>query len=236
LAVPNWFKRAVRAVLALTPYQIVRGATNRFDAIEHSQVMLARFGYAPRVIIDAGAHVGLFAEMASRTFPGAVVHMIEPQPACHRFLKALPHVLHPVALGASDGTVRMSIEGEATTGAHVWETGDVEVPMARLDSLFTLTPADRAFLKMDLQGYELEALKGAEASLASIEVILTEVNFFAQAFEPPIATLVSFLDERGFDLFDIASLGGRARDDRLKSGDFIFVRRGSPVSADTRWA
>ena len=41
-------------------------------------------------------------------------------------------------------------------------------------------------LKMDLQGWELEALKGAEKSLQFIEVILTEVSFFV--YGPRIET------------------------------------------------
>ena len=48
--------------------------------------------------------------------------------------------------------------------------------------------------------------------------------------------MVAFFDQSGFDLFDVAGLMGRRRDDRLRQGDFIFVRRGSALSADTGWA
>jgi hypothetical protein len=37
--------------------------------------------------------------------------------------------------------------------------------------------------------------------------------------------LVSYVRERGFELYDIASLSGRSRDYRLRVGDAVFVRR-----------
>jgi hypothetical protein len=45
-----------------------------------------------------------------------------------------------------------------------------------------------------------------------------------------------FLDAQGFSLHDVASLAGRARDNRLRQGDFLFVRRDSPLASDERWA
>ena len=91
-------------------------------------------------------------------------------------------------------------------------------------------------LKLDLQGYELEALAGGERTLAATDVVLTEVSFFAQAYEPPIARLVAFLAARQFELYDICALGGRRRDGRARQGDFVFARKGSALSADTRWS
>ena len=97
------------------------------------------------------------------------------------------------------------------------------------------SPGRNDLLKLDLQGYELHALRGGAAFLRSAEAILTEVSFFAQAYEPPIAELVSFLNDNGFQLYDVAALGGRPRDNRLKQGDLIFVRFGSQLLEDGRW-
>jgi hypothetical protein len=129
-----------------------------------------------------------------------------------------------------------------TTGAHIAlnATADstVSVEVSTLDRLFVskISSGDRTFLKLDLQGYELAALTGGEGVLNHIEVILTEVSFFAQAYEPSLAALIHFLDDKGFDLFDIAALSGRTRDNRLKQGDMIFVKRCSALLADTRWS
>jgi FkbM family methyltransferase len=237
-------KRLINALMALTPYRIVRDhGANRFYAIEPCLHMLKARGFAPRIVIDCGAHVGSFSLAARSIFPEAVFHLIEPQPACRSALQTLCNAMrgftfHDCALADAPGRVELTVAAEATTGAHVATAGEnaVSVPAQTLGSLFSfVTPNDRALLKLDLQGYELQALKGAMALLPSVEVILTEVSFYAQAYEPPIAALVAFLSEHGFALYDIASLGGRARDGRPRQGDFIFVHEESPLAADTRW-
>jgi FkbM family methyltransferase len=234
------FKSVLKAFVSLTPYRIVRRSQNRFDGMRYSLELLHKYGYRPRIIIDSGAHLGSFALMAAAIFSGSEVHMIEPQRACHAALGALvgPFHLHGVGLGSEADAVmglRLAAEDEPSSGAHISDQGE-KITVSTLDELFDLKPSDRTFLKMDLQGYELQALKGGKRALQNIEVILTEVSFFAQAYEPSAAELINYLDRSGFDLFDIAALSGRVRDDRLKQGDLIFVRRGSEISRDKSWA
>ena len=245
-------KSLIKALLAKTPYRILRDkGRNRFDAADTALKHLRDRGYRPKVVIDGGAHAGLYALMVREIYPEAAIHMIEAQPACLPNLEQVAATngfhLHPCAIGspedAASGFVTFAATDVASTGAHVaahGEVGDgtVQVPVRTLDTLLSgrLSADDRAFLKMDLQGYELAALKGATEILPLIEVIQTEVSFFAQAYEPSIVELMTFLDRAGFDLFDIAALSERTRDNRLRQGDFIFVRRGAPLSVDTSWA
>lgn len=233
----------VKRLMALTPYRVSRRRENRFDATHSCLLHLRELGYAPRLIIDGGAHLGSFAEAAHAAFPEAEIHLIEPQPACRAPLEALTRqrgwFLHPCALSDRTGTVRMACGASPSTGAYVTTSGEaaVDVPAATIDSLLgaRLAPAHHALLKLDLQGHELRALRGAEASLPKIDVALVEVSFF-QPGAPTIPEIVGFFDEKGFDLFDIVGLAGRTRDGRLRQGDFVFARRGSSLLADNSWA
>ncbi len=232
-----------KRLMALTPYRVSRRRENRFDATHSCLPHLRELGYTPRLIIDGGAHLGAFSEAAHVTFPEAEIHLIEPQPACRAPLEALARqrgwVFHPCALSDHTGTVRMACDVKPSTGAYVATTAEatVDVPAATIDSLLDarLTFEHHALLKLDLQGHELRALRGAAASLAKIDVALVEVSFFQQG-APTIPEIVGFFDEKGFDLFDIVGLAGRTRDGRLRQGDFVFVRRGSILAADTAWA
>jgi FkbM family methyltransferase len=245
-ALKSFTKRA----MAKTPYRLVRTPQNRFQAIEECLRHLKGLGYTPRIIVDGGAHLGDFSMLAHSIFPEAAIHMIEPQPACQAELTALAGnrgwQLHSVAL-VSDGEagkpVIMAAGSEPSTGAYIVPPADkvaanILVDTSTLDRLFgsTVNGSDRALLKLDLQGYELAALQGAAQMLGSVEVVLAEVSFFAQAYEPSIAELVMYLAENDFELYDIAALSARARDDRLKQGDLLFVKKGSSLSIDTSWS
>lgn len=244
-------KSLLKAALRRTPYRVIRARdTNRFEAIEETLTSLSRRRFAPRIVLDGGANVGDFARLARRVFgEGLEIHLFEPQPACQPLLEVLARqsgfILHAAAIGSvNDQVLELAIDPVAvTTGAHVAPVGSKEavtvpIPVLTLDRQFdkTLNVSDRTLLKLDLQGWELEALRGAVSILPRIEVVLIEVSFFAQAYEPSIAALVRFLGCAGFDLHDVASLSGRSRDNRARQADFVFVNRRSPLATDTAWA
>ena len=242
-------KDLLKHLLQKSPYRIIRArARNRFSAQQETLTLLARRGYRPRRIVDGGAHVGDFARMARSVYADAMIDLIEPQAACQTALRDLAFrmpgcVLHEVAIGCAPGTLTMACDPAApSTGAHIQPHTDGHsastqaVTVTTLDSILDrIVRDDRTLLKLDLQGWELEALHGAMAALAAIEIILIEVSFYAQAYEPSIATLIAFLSDHEFVLHDIATLVGRQRDDRAHQADFLFVRAGSPLDADRNW-
>ena len=246
-------KGFAKSVLRHTPFRIVRGALkNRFEAISETMEALKRRGYRPKRIVDGGAHVGSFALDMRRHFPEAVIHLIEPQKACHPALLNLVadsgYILHPVALCApAQAGTRLLLEtapDSVSTGAHVRPASQSmahnteDVIADTIDHLLEghLVADDELLIKLDLQGFELEALRGATATLSRSAVVLTEVSFYAQAYEPPVADLVAFLRRANFDLYDIASIYARPRDNRPRQGDFVFVRRDSRLMKDTAWS
>lgn len=241
-------KALLKRWIEKSPYRIIRARVrNRFFAQQETLALLARRGYRPRRIVDGGAHVGDFARMARSVFADAAIDLIEPQLACQAALRDLAArmpgcAVHPVAIGSAPGNLSLACDpAAASTGAHMLVSADQGGPaqwvtVTTLDAILAgISRDDRVLLKLDLQGWELEALQGATAVLPAIEVILIEVSFYAQAYEPPVARLIAFLSDHGFVLHDIASLVGRERDDRAHQADFLFVRSGSPLDADRSW-
>jgi FkbM family methyltransferase len=243
-------RQLIKKLISLTPYRIHRARdANRFQAIPECLAAISQRGFQPKVVIDGGANIGEFARLSRRTFgPQPQIHMFEPQPACRTFLKKLADQpgfhLHMAALGAVSGEhLELSVDAanNVTTGAHITPSGTgsstVSVPVISLDAIFaeTLERKDRALLKLDLQGWELEALKGAVKVLPQIEIVMLEASFFAQAYEPTISALVRFMDEAGFSLYDIASLAPRTRDNRPRQADLVFVNIRSDLASDTTW-
>lgn len=228
------------------------GPEHRFDATADVLRGLRRRGFAPTVVVDAGANRGRWTDTACRVFPQATFHLIEPQPAriadLARFRPPRFHV-HGVAV-TREGVpqvVMAGVTGDSTdTGAWVVAPGaagnghTLTVPATTLDTLLgnVVSSGDRVLLKLDLEGHELAALDGATRLLPRVEVILTEVQFFdiERAGYPTFNDVNMYLHSRGFVLDDFAALASRPRDGRLRMGDVVFVRADSPLVADPAWA
>src|SRR5262249_51170023 len=92
---------------------------------------------------------------------------------------------------------------------------------AALDALLAdkVTRRERILLKLDLEGHELHALAGAERVLRETEVALTELQFYEIDDNgcPGFHDVLSFFQERGFELYDFACLFPRPRDGRLRT-------------------
>ncbi len=112
--------------------------------------------------VDVGAHVGTWSMQAERDFSRVVA--FEP---CELTAGIYPHnmrsdhyTLHNVALGSESGAVAAFVDKTDTGDAHVVE--GATVPLRTLDS-YELEGVD--LIKIDVQGYELEVVKGAVDTL-----------------------------------------------------------------------
>ena len=123
------------------------------------------------VALDVGAHVGLWARDLCSRF--GHVHCFEPV-AEHRecFVKNITadnFTLYPVALGESDGMVKMAIDPENTGGTHIDQVVVGDIPMKTLDS-YGFEKVD--FIKIDCESYEVNVLKGGAETLKRCKPII----------------------------------------------------------------
>lgn len=115
---------------------------------------------AHRRCIDVGAHVGLWSRwLVDRFFCVEAFEPVAEHAELFR-MNVRKANLHQVALGALAGRVGMKSFPEDTGRAHVYGRGDVE--MRTLDS-YGFTDVD--LIKIDVEGYELAVVRGAEQTL-----------------------------------------------------------------------
>lgn len=208
------------------------------DSLELLELLANR---PPAVIYDIGANAGTWTCLAKSIYPAARVIGIEPLKQHHRaFLECSSKwegevQLFDCALGPRSGRAMMqvmnfsdasSILKPTATGEREFSisaTGQTEVKMCRLDDLISdhKLPAPD-LLKLDVQGYELEVMRGAEGALQRAKAIICEVSFESFYAGQALAVEVfAFLHERGFR---IHSLGvNTPLGQRLVQTDVLFL-------------
>lgn len=157
-----------------------------------------------RVVVQAGGNVGIFPRRLAELFE--TVHTFEPDPTLFGYLRsnapfknihavcaALGDDVEPVSLCSDrrDNSGRLSHPGLT----HVVPGGG-DVRQMRLDEL-QLTRCDLLYL--DIEGYELRALRGAEETIARCRpVIVVEINRSITYYGITDEFLRAWIRERGY--------------------------------------
>lgn len=170
-------------------------------------------------VLDVGANTGQFAVASHVVFPRATIHSFEPLPSAVATLKRktahIPgHQVYSCAVGDVDGRVVIHESPSSPsssilnmTGAHIeafpWTEGavDVEVEIHRLDTLLPELALDgRVLLKIDVQGFGEQVLRGAPETLKRVDMVIVETSFVSL-----------YEGETTFDeVYEIMSLAGMA--------------------------
>lgn len=244
-------RKTVRTFSGFLPAEWKRRVkTTLFEApdTEASLRRMRALGFNPAVAIDVGAYVGEWTTGFRRIFSGARVLMVEPQPSHIHRLRSMTAAcaeieLAPVLLGACpQGSVAFYLSESASSVLPEPERRQsvevISIPMTTLDEVTAGSKFARPdFIKLDVQGYELEVLKGGEKILRSAQAVLMEVNLLPILDGAPLFhEAVHFMGERGFRLYDLCTFFRRPYDGALWQVDAIFVRSSSPLVASRRWA
>ncbi|WNZ27308.1 FkbM family methyltransferase [Leptolyngbya sp. NK1-12] len=224
--------------------------TRKLDVPEISLALerLSHIGFQPQQIFDVGAYRGDFAQICLHIWPDAHItcfEVLENQVAQlnrlasqHTRIQVLPTLL------GSESREKVALHEAETASSILAEhiSQDFAVtyhPMQTVDQVVQgkLNGRIPDLLKLDVQGYELEVLKGAEQSLSNIQVILAEVNLLDIHKDVPLlANIIAWLDQRDWVAYDICGLTRRPLDRALWQADMIFVPRNSSFRLDKRWA
>ncbi|MDI4238196.1 FkbM family methyltransferase [Bradyrhizobium sp. Arg237L] len=185
-------------------------------SIEHSS-SLGAVDY--KTIVDVGANVGQFALFARERYPTATIFSFEPLEDCwgvfSRIFEGDKHLqLHRCGIGPSNEDAAINVTNEndsssilapAPTQVEVFGTAvhtTKKVELRRLASVLDSGQiAAPALLKIDVQGFELDVLRGCEELLTCFDSIYVEASYVELYQTQALAgDVIEFLRARGFAL------------------------------------
>lgn len=198
-------------------------------------------GYSFDCIFDVGANIGQTFKRARAEFPDATIYSFEPIPDTYQILKATIASVdqsskakaYCLACGDKNGTENVYLkqlhsQNSLTPLVNRPLTPDavpIEVMVVRLADFVERDGIGHIdILKLDVEGFELSALRGASALLQDrVSFLVAEVNFSTTDLRQSyFVDVEQFLRPFGFTPVGIYDVHYRDRDGRLDYCDAVF--------------
>jgi FkbM family methyltransferase len=191
------------------------------------------------VIADVGAAVDAgddWTDNFLRLFENPSIHSFEPRPDAATDLRDLYKEsdsvsIYECALGSEQKEIEIHIaeyggntsplEWNDKSSSELTETNrNIQVPQCRIDNV--LEGLD--ILKLDIEGYELEAIKGAESLLPTIKIIACEIQFVERFDGSPLfSDIINYISEYDFRIYNLYDV--RCNEDgQLTIADALFIK------------
>ena len=159
-----------------------------------------------RTAIDVGSHIGMWTYFLADKFN--FVHCFEPikihQDCWQKNVGEYENVkLHPIALGYKEEKVQMMFPEQASVAAQILKhpyTGSYEhilldnIQVTMLDNFEFM---DISFIKIDVEGYELKIIKGAEKTILRNKPYILIEDFHKET------PAVKYLEDLGMGLISV---------------------------------
>ncbi|WP_339887762.1 FkbM family methyltransferase [uncultured Flavobacterium sp.] len=150
----------------------------------------------PKIIFDCGANVGFVTYQFNKNFPNSLIYAFEPNPQVYKVLCKesikQPNKIFTYNLGIGEDNSKLDFYKNNNTGtssflkpndfhmSHLARKHEIiTVPIIKIEEFCNENSIENiGILKLDIEGYELKALKGCLKLLENnkIDFIYAEVN------------------------------------------------------------
>lgn len=196
-------------------------------------------------VLDIGANTGQFTKTISTLLPNAKIYSFEPLPECFEQIQRLANKNPQIkalnlgignqsgvicfersSVSVSSSFLKMSdIHKEAFPSTKNNNTIDVKI--AKLDDVIKdLDITESLLIKIDVQGYENEVLKGGEKTIKKAKLIIVETSFVTlYESQPLFDEIYSMFKNWGFLYVGMLDQLSDPNTGMILQGDSIFVRQ-----------
>jgi FkbM family methyltransferase len=195
------------------------------------------------IILDIGGGIGATAKLFNQFFPENKIIVFEPindnfDAIKIRFSATTNIEIIKCAAGNENSVKKINIANRITSSSilplaadlnstvfndkNLGQVRDECIEIVRLDDFMLNDHNEIGILKIDVQGFELDVLKGAEVTLKRTDVIVLEANNHdGYVGSPKYYDIDDFLREHNFTLYDI--LPSIVDNGKLKEWDLIYL-------------
>lgn len=211
-----------------------------FAGVEHRSALSRPIA----TVIDIGANRGQFA-LAARFFTKAKIVSFEPLLSASivfrkLFVKSSDVLLHQVAISDQYGAIDLHISASDDSSSLLkigssqdryfpgtYEVGVLKVLAGPLDRFISAKDIIRpSMLKLDVQGFEMNALLGCKSLFDYFDYIYCECSFIELYEKQKLASeIINFLSDFQFNLIGIYNPSYGSNGDPIQA-DFLFSKSG----------
>lgn len=243
-------KRTIKNFLENLGYEIwhksVLPATGSMDRF---LIHLRNRGLSCLSVLDIGANRGQWSREVKPIFPNAKFYLIEPQiemkESLEKFCLDYPNSTYfLVGAGSVPGEAILTVwpgERKEASTFTIPESPDLfyqgknslaeqrRLSIVTIDSLIEQEKITLPeFVKLDVEGFELEVLKGASKLFGYVEVFIMEVMLLpSEALPPMFHEVIAFMAERNYVVYNFPGFGHRDSDQALALMNVAFVKKDS---------
>lgn len=210
----NRYKR-MRRLKGTPAANLTLGHIDSLELLE----LIKKDGSALVNIFDVGANVGTWTLLAKAVFPDTTVEAFEPlEVHVKSFEEATTQLknvnLHTYCLGSENTNAIMNVSSFSDSSSlldataleyeqfKIKKAAEAAVAVKRLDSLIVAgeLPVPQ-LIKLDVQGYELEVLKGLGEYLNQVNYLIIEVSFREYYHGQPLfLDIANYLAQHGINV------------------------------------
>ena len=236
---PIAFKLGYRKIEQLNNKIDVIDTYNKSNLLHCFYQILKTVNFTPKHIVDIGANHGTWTRDALIFFPHCIYTLLEPQAQMKESIKYLldsnPNIsFNAVGAGKKTGLFKFTIvdrddscnfrysEEEAKENGF----SQIKVPVITLNELISekgLCVPD--IIKIDAEGLDIEVLEGSSNFFGKTEIFMIEAGVVNKIFDNSFLSLINFMDDKGYRLFEITDLNRPFKTAVLWLVELVFVKK-----------
>lgn len=206
--------------------------------------------YQIDLMVDVGANSGQYATSVRNA--GYTKQLISFEPLSNAFSKLKKAATGDAAwevfnlgLGSTKQELMINVSENLASSSFLSVTslstnaeplsdfiGTEKVSVVRLDNFLMerVHSFTNIFLKIDVQGFELEVLKGAEGILKNVKAIQLEMSFVSLYKGGPLySDILTWVRDNDFEVYSIIPGFRNLESGQLLQADGIFIKKGTAV-------